>query len=297
MKAHEYLDEKGIDYTLVEQENPTKSCDDAARERGVETRQIVKSLIVERDGEKFHCLVPGDRELSAGKFGEHAMVPPEKSREITGLESGTVHPFSTDLKHFIDETLLEEPVLSHTVGETRRGIIIETEEFISALEQSGFEYDVRDIIESGERELKELIDEGFEEREAKFVLNNGLRRTALKLSEDYPAGLVSTALQELSRKKLDLGRSEDLLERAEGENHIKKMVESLEETGEIPEDTDFELEEVIEQVLDENQNAVEDYNSGKDSAKNYLVGRVMKQTNGRADSSRAVKLLESGLDD
>ena len=297
MKADEYLDQKGLDYRLIEQDNPTKNCDDAARERGVKTRQIVKSLIVERDGERFHCLVPGDRKLSAGKFGENAMLPPEESRKITGQKSGTVHPFSTQLPHHIDETLLEEERLSHTTGETRRGIIIETDSFVEALKEAEFEYMVHDIIETGQRELEELTDQGFEERKAKFLLRNSLRKKALELSEEHVEDAVSDVLQELERKELDNEYAEKILERTSEENRIKKLVESLDQNGSLPEETEYDLEKVVEKVIGENQDAVEDYLSGKESALNYLMGQVMKQTNGRADSGQTMQLLEEAVDE
>jgi prolyl-tRNA editing enzyme YbaK/EbsC (Cys-tRNA(Pro) deacylase) len=297
MKADEFLDENNLEYELVEQDEPTKDCDDAARARGVKTRQIVKSLIVERDGEKFHCLVPGDRELSAYKFGDHSMVPPEKSREITGQESGTVHPFSTDLKHFIDERLLEEERLSHTTGEVDRGVIMSSDVFGEALESSGFEYEILDIVETEDEDLRELEEKGFAEDHARFLARNGYRREALELSEDHDPELVSMAIQELRRNDLGTESLNEILDRAESENHVKKLVEHLEENGELPENEGFDLEEVVERVLEENQDAVQDYREGKDSARDYLVGQVMKETNGRADSGDAIQLIEAGLDE
>ena len=43
-----------------------------------------------------------------------------------------------------------------------------------------------------------------------------------------------------------------------------------------------ELFEVIDKVINENPKSIEDFNQGKEKALNYLVGQVMRYTNGRA---------------
>ncbi len=58
-----------------------------------------------------------------------------------------------------------------------------------------------------------------------------------------------------------------------------------------------ELEELIEKVLSakDNQNALNDYKSGKKEALNFLIGQVMKTSNKRADFAVAKSLLEKRL--
>ncbi|MFQ6072801.1 MAG: Asp-tRNA(Asn)/Glu-tRNA(Gln) amidotransferase GatCAB subunit B, partial [Methanosarcinales archaeon] len=48
----------------------------------------------------------------------------------------------------------------------------------------------------------------------------------------------------------------------------------------------------IEEVIKENPNAVQDYQSGKVEALNFLVGQVMKKTRGRADAKLAREQLQ-----
>jgi len=50
MLADRYLEEKGIEFSLVEQECATFRCIDSADARGVSTKQIVKSMVVEAGG-------------------------------------------------------------------------------------------------------------------------------------------------------------------------------------------------------------------------------------------------------
>lgn len=299
MKADTYLDEKEFNYTEVVQDKPTKSCDDAAKERGLETHQIVKSLIIESDNRKYHILLPGDRTLSESKFGaEYRMVPPEESKEITGFESGTVHPFSTELKHVVDERIFENEEVSHTVGETQRGIIIDADKFREALGEAEFSVEVHDIAVSTENDYEELKEKGLEEKQAKFIVKNGNRKAYLELEADYSNSDIITLFKEFGRHELEIDTelADKILDRAENQTHIQRLVESYSEDEELPDQKDFDLEEQVAEVIQDNPEAVEDYRSGQDSAVNYLIGQLMQQTNGRADAGKARQLVLEELE-
>ena len=52
-----------------------------------------------------------------------------------------------------------------------------------------------------------------------------------------------------------------------------------------------ELLTIINELLDENQKLIIDYKNGKDRAVGYLVGQVMKKTNGEANPALTSKLV------
>jgi aspartyl-tRNA(Asn)/glutamyl-tRNA(Gln) amidotransferase subunit B len=56
-----------------------------------------------------------------------------------------------------------------------------------------------------------------------------------------------------------------------------------------------QLDQVIEKVLKENPKAVADYLGGKKKTFGYFMGEIMKETNGRADTALAKKILEKRL--
>lgn len=298
MKADKILDELGIDYEFVEQDSPTKDCDDAARERGIETSQIVKSLIVERNGEVLHVCIPGDRKLSEKRFGEHKLVSPERSEELTGFESGTVHPLSSDLKHFVDERVFEEEKVSFTVGDVYNGVILRSVDFRKALEDTVEEYQVEDLVSLNEKEVQEIEETGINHEEAIFIARKGYRKTYLEIVEDFESGKVLTAFRKLNREDNEFTKTEvrKILRRAENETHIQKLAEHLSRNGELPENNSFSVEEAIEQVLEQNQEAVEDYRNGKDSALNYIMGQVMQKTKGKVDPSKAKEFVLERID-
>jgi len=57
-----------------------------------------------------------------------------------------------------------------------------------------------------------------------------------------------------------------------------------------------ELTAAVEKVLTENPKAVADYRGGKEEAVKFLVGRVMRETRGRADAGVVQQLLRERLD-
>lgn len=297
MKADKQLEEIGADFREVKHDKPVKGCEEAAEQRDVETRQIVKSLIIESEGEKYHVLLPGDRSLSEKKFGgEYRMVSPEESKEITGFESGTVHPFSTDLKHIVDERIFENNKVSHTVGEKTRGVILPVQEFVEALEESDFDFEVRDIAVSTDEDFDEIRQYNLGDESVKFVVEKGYRKHFMQLEENYDSRNILDLLTEFNRNDIEFmeEKAEEVLDRAENQTHMQRLVEKLAQEGELPEEKDgFDLDNIVDSVLDENPEAVEDMNNGKDSAINYLLGEVMSKTQGRAEASEAQKLLKN----
>ena len=51
------------------------------------------------------------------------------------------------------------------------------------------------------------------------------------------------------------------------------------------------LEEIVNQILEENKKAVEDYQKGKVNAVEFLVGQISRETKGRADPNQTRKIL------
>ena len=75
---------------------------EAAAQRGVEVRDIVKTLVVRRADDQFvFVLVPGDRVISwpklRGLLGVNRLSMPDaaKAKDVTGYERGTITPFGS----------------------------------------------------------------------------------------------------------------------------------------------------------------------------------------------------------
>jgi aspartyl-tRNA(Asn)/glutamyl-tRNA(Gln) amidotransferase subunit B len=60
---------------------------------------------------------------------------------------------------------------------------------------------------------------------------------------------------------------------------------------------DDEIVGFVEEAIEENPDAVEDYHAGEDGALNFLVGQVMQKSRGSADPGTANQLLRERLDE
>jgi len=105
----------GLDISVTEMDESTRSAEDAARACGCDVAQIVKSLVFrgKESGKPYLMLVSGSNRLNekavAAVVGETLERPDAGYvREITGYAIGGVPPFghATVTQVFIDEDLL-----------------------------------------------------------------------------------------------------------------------------------------------------------------------------------------------
>ena len=76
----------------------------------------------------------------------------------------------------------------------------------------------------------------------------------------------------------------------------EKLQDLLKSGGQI--DDTSELEKIVEAVMAENPDVVEKIQNGKHNSANFLMGQVMKKSQGRAkpDAVRALILKRAGVD-
>lgn len=95
------LDASGIEYRVV-RHGRVSSLAEAAAARGVDPRDLLKSLVVRRADDDFlFVLVPGDREISWPRLrallGVNRVSMPDAATAlaVTGYERGTITPFGS----------------------------------------------------------------------------------------------------------------------------------------------------------------------------------------------------------
>src|SRR6478735_146328 len=100
-RATAAIEDSGIAHTVT-RHGRVASLEEAAAARGVEPRDIVKTLVVRRgDDDYLFVLVPGDRTISWPKLrallGVSRMSMPDAAtaKEVTGYERGTITPFGS----------------------------------------------------------------------------------------------------------------------------------------------------------------------------------------------------------
>jgi Cys-tRNA(Pro) deacylase len=106
---------------------------EAAQARGVQARDIVKTMVVRRDeGEYLFVLVPGDREISWPKLrallavSRLSMPDAGVAREATGYERGTITPFgsTTAWPVVADASLTGDPERMISMGAGAHGVAV-----------------------------------------------------------------------------------------------------------------------------------------------------------------------------
>ena len=103
----------GLDHEVT-RHGRVNSLEEAAAARGIEPRDLVKTIVVRRaEGDYVFVLVPGDREFSWPKLrallGVSRLSMPDAAtaREVTGYERGTITPIgsSTDWPVYADASI------------------------------------------------------------------------------------------------------------------------------------------------------------------------------------------------
>jgi Cys-tRNA(Pro) deacylase len=119
----------GIAFRIVEH-GPVRSLAEAARARGVEPRDVVKTIVVRlAEGDYRFVLVPGDRVISWPKLrallGIARMSMPDAAtaKAATGYERGTITPFgsSTPWPVIADERVRGREI---SLGGGRHGVAL-----------------------------------------------------------------------------------------------------------------------------------------------------------------------------
>ncbi len=127
--ALDALDSSGIVYRII-RHRPVASLAEAARARGVEPADVVKTMVVRRgEGDYVFVLVPGDRAISWPKLrallGVSRLSLPDAraAAEATGYERGTITPLgsTTAWPVITDERVLGREI---TLGAGEHGVAV-----------------------------------------------------------------------------------------------------------------------------------------------------------------------------
>lgn len=139
--ARDALERLGLAYRIT-RHGRVRSLAEAAAARGVEPRDIVKTLVVRRtDDDYLFVLVPGDREISWPKVrallgvNRISMPSAEVAREVTGYERGTITPFgATRAWPVIADATLPGRAVSMGAGAHGVAVTVDADAMIAALD-------------------------------------------------------------------------------------------------------------------------------------------------------------------
>lgn len=139
--AIDALSSSGLEHTVT-RHGRVRSLREAAEARGVEPRDIIKTMVVRRgEGDHLLVLVPGDRTISWPKLrtllgvSRLSMPDADTARDVTGFERGTITPFgtTTPLPVVADERMRGR-VVSIGAGAHGVGATLHADEMLSHLD-------------------------------------------------------------------------------------------------------------------------------------------------------------------
>ena len=193
------------------------------------------------------------------------------------------------------------------------------------LTRQGLDADFRDklreeIPELPHEKFERFLDEyGLAEKQVEsLVRDQEMAEDFEKLAEKHDTDLTASFMTGDLRKVLNYNDKEysggleiewisylvGLLEDEEiSDRNAEKVLREIVEEPQDPEDIvveqdlkkagEDEVDQFIEQAIDDNPDAVDDYNSGDEGAVNFLVGQVMNLSQGKADPKTArEKIIE-----
>jgi len=139
----------GLEHAVT-RHGPLTSLAEAAAARGVEPRQIVKTLVVRvSDGDHRFVLVPGDREIAwpklRGLLGVNRISMPsaETAYDVTGYVRGTITPLGSLAElPVVADASIEGPI---SIGGGAHGVAITVD---SAALLAALDATVADVTES-----------------------------------------------------------------------------------------------------------------------------------------------------
>lgn len=205
-----------------------------------------------------------------------------------------------DYRYFLEGDIpwirIEKDLQEKLKSEMPESILSKKERYVT---KYGIPEQVANVL-SSDKYYSELFDKSQSEKNAKEIAN--IITTDLM-------GLVDTR-EERELSKLNSSHLRDLadsiqsgkLTRNSAKNALYEIVKSGKDLSEIISELDLgnvsdekELLQIIQQVLSEEPQAVEEAKSNPQTI-NFLVGKIMQKTKGKADPRLTLELLKSKLD-
>ncbi|WP_409022079.1 Asp-tRNA(Asn)/Glu-tRNA(Gln) amidotransferase subunit GatB [Dellaglioa sp. P0083] len=122
-----------------------------------------------------------------------------------------------------------------------------------------------------------------------FMNTNKLNLQDTKLTPTNLAGMINLITDETISSKIAKKVFQEIIKNG---SEPKAWVESK---GLVQLSDPAKLQPIIDGILDNNEQSIEDFKNGKDRAVGFLIGQIMKQTQGQANPNVVNKLLMASL--
>jgi aspartyl-tRNA(Asn)/glutamyl-tRNA(Gln) amidotransferase subunit B len=160
------------------------------------------------------------------------------------------------------------------------------------------DYDIGELTE--DKEIANYFEESVAEYDSPKEISNWMMSElfrVLKLPEaeleDVEPEDFAYLVELVGEGEINDNTAKDVLERSFTEDNTPQEIVESEGLKKISDEG--ELEEMIEEVIDENPDAVEDFRSGNENVLGFLIGQLMSKTEGQADPNKAREMLQDKL--
>lgn len=167
------------------------------------------------------------------------------------------------------------------------------------IEEYDIDPDVAEVLVS-ERDFIELFERVSEELDSDFA-SHWFKDTLRKVLNYEDIRPNEAPFSEEQLVKLMKMVEDGEVTPEQGESILREMAVNPKDPDKWVEELGFEaiseenIVSAIEEVIEENEDAVDDYLNGKEEALNFLAGQVMKITEGKADAREVVEILKNKL--
>ena len=120
-----------------------------------------------------------------------------------------------------------------------------------------------------------------------FAISNDRK---IKINEkNIPKSSLALLITEFEKKTLTRNKAESLLrESIQNNKDLKELIEKTVSESNIALNN---IDSIIDEVINSNSKAVNDYKSGKEATIGFLIGQVMQKTKGSADPNKVKSIL------
>ena len=122
---------------------------------------------------------------------------------------------------------------------------------------------------------------------AVFAISNDKK---IEINEkNIPKSSLALLITEFEKKTLTRNKAESLLrESIENNKDLKELIAKTTQEKTV---TLGNIDSIVDEVINSNPKAVNDYKSGKEATIGFLIGQVMQKTKGSADPNKVKSIL------
>lgn len=245
------------------------------------------------------------RQTDLYRFGEGGKIIQETRRWDSG--KGRTVPMRSkeeahDYRYFPEPDLMPVIIEEGAADEIRRSLPeMPQEKSLRFINEYGLGEGEAEIL-VGDKKLSEFFESTIREGAAPKAAANWVLGELLRILNDTGMSSNDITIKPASLYRLILLVEGGRISNTAGKEVFKEMFASNAAPEEIVEkkglgqiSSEEDLAELITQVLKDNPRSVEDYKNGKTQAAGYLVGQVMKASQGKANPKMVREMLDLEL--